>query len=69
MDVSDRLSSARFPRSVSLAAATSSMMASRSAASERTAPVMVASPMVRNLVTRVSTVSPSRGWTSSFTSR
>ena len=69
MAVSERLSSERVPRSVWRAAETSAMTSSRLEAVERTAPVQVASPMVRNLTISLVTVSWSWGLRKSVTAR
>jgi len=63
MAASERLSSARVPRSVVLAAATSSMISSRVEAGDSTAPVQVASPIVRKRTIFFSHFSPSESST------
>ena len=67
MAVSERLSSERVPRSVWRAAATSAMTSSRVEAVDSTAPVQVASPMVRKRTIWRSTGSWSWGLRNSVT--
>ena len=64
---SDLRSSALVPRSVTLEAATSAITSSRLEAVERTAPVHVASPIVRKRTVSVLGVSFSVGDTKSLT--
>ena len=69
MAASDRRSSALDPRSVTLDAATSEMTSSRLEAPDRTAPVQVASPIVRKRTVSVDGVSFSLGVTNSETAK